>query len=186
VDNLKKSLFNIYVDVETTNFDPIRGDITSIGVVVTDNSFSVLDQFYSTVKPELNKFTSDEALTVSGFTRAALMLHKPRREACIDIMKFLKPFLSEHPQLMVSHTVNGFDWRFVDWMFRKEDLNWNIYKVLRHDYQLSTIKLARELGHSNNKLGEWATRLNLSFNHHNALDDALMCYNIHKHLEEKK
>ena len=91
MDNQKKSLFNIYIDVETTNFDPIRGDITSIGVVVTDNSFSILDQFYSTVKPDINKFTSDEALAISGFNKVALMLHKPRREACIDIMKFLKP-----------------------------------------------------------------------------------------------
>jgi len=183
---VKQSLFNIYIDIESSGFNPIRNDVTSIGVIVTDDLFNIQSQFYSTVKPDINKFTSDEALAISGFTRQALLLHKPRREACIDIMKFLKPYLSTEPQMMISHTVNCFDWRFLDWLFRKEDLNFNLYKILRHDYQLSTIKMARDLGHSNNQLGEWAKRLDLTFNHHNALDDALMCFNIHKHLADKK
>lgn len=179
------SNFYIFLDIESTGFDPIRNDVTSIGAIVTDRSHNVLSEFYTTVKPEINKFTSEDALVISGFSREALMQHKPQREACIDFMKFLKPYLELFPQTMVSHTVNGFDWRFLDWLFRKQDLNNNLYRVIRHDFQQSTIKIARDLGHSNNKLNEWAERLNLSFKHHNALEDAFMCFEIHRHLLDK-
>jgi DNA polymerase III epsilon subunit-like protein len=172
----------IFLDVETTSFDPIRGDVISLGAIVTDSSHNELGAFYTTVKPDMNKFISDDALAVSGFSRDDLLTFKPRREAVKDFMWFLKPHLDIFPQIMVSHTVNGFDYRFIDWMFRKEELNYKLYKIIRHDYQQSTIKMARDLGHSNNKLGEWATRLGLTFNHHNALEDARMCLNIHKHL----
>lgn len=178
--------FKIFLDVETTGFDPIRNDVISLGAVITDGSLSVVDEFYTTIKPNINKFISDDALAVSGFTRDQLIEHKPQRDACIDFMWFLKPFLSEEPQSMVSHTNNGFDWRFVDWLFRKQDLNYNLYKILRHDYQESTIKIARDLGHSNNKLNDWAKKLNLNFNHHNALDDARMCMEVYKWLLSTK
>lgn len=180
------SRFNIFVDVETTGFDTIRNDVTSIGAVVTDGSFNTLEEFYTTVRPELNQFTSDKALEVSMFTRETLMQHKPQREACIDFMYFLKPYLSTFPQTMISHTVNNFDWRFIDGLFRKQDLNFNLYKILRHDYQESTIKLARSLGHTENKLSDWAIKLELDFNHHNALDDARVCMEIYKWLSDMK
>lgn len=180
------SSFYIFLDVETTGFDPIRNDVTSIGVVVTDHSHVVLSEFYTTVKPEINKFTSEDALIVSGFSKETLLSHKPQREACIDFMKFLKPYLETFPQKMISHTVNGFDWRFVDWLFRKQELNYNLYKVIGHENQESTIKIARELGYSNNKLSDWGNRLSISFEHHNALEDAKMCYMIHKQLTKKE
>ena len=178
------SNYLVFVDAETSGFEPIRNDVTSIGAIVTDCSHNVLADFYTTVKPEINKFTSEEALVVSGFSKEALLTHKPQRQACIDFMRFLKPYLEEFPQMMVSHTVNGFDWRFIEWMFRKQELNYNLYRVLSPEFQESTIKLGRQAGHATNKLDEWAERLNLTFNHHNALDDARVCFQIHKHLSK--
>lgn len=180
------SRFNIFIDIESTGFDPIRNDVTSLGAIVSDGHLNIVNEFYTTARPDINKFTSDDALKISGFTREELLNHTPQRDACIDFMYFLKPFLSELPQNMVSHTSNNFDWRFIDWMFRKQELNWNIYKILRHDYQESTIKIARAQGHSNNKLNEWALRLNKTFNHHNALDDARMCMEVYKWLLNTK
>jgi DNA polymerase III epsilon subunit-like protein len=174
----------VFLDLETTGFDPIRNDVTSMGAIITDSSRIVLDELYTTARPDINKFTSDEALNISGFSKAQLLLHKPQREACIDLMKFLKPHLEEFPLMMVSHTSNNFDWRFLDWMFRKQDLNFKIYKALRHDYQQSTIKMGRSAGYDGNKLNQWAERLSLTFNHHNALDDARMCLEVHKFLSK--
>lgn len=179
------SKYYLFVDIESTGFDPIRNDVTSLGAIITDSSLSEMGSFYTTVKPDMNKFISDDALKVSGFSLANLMIHTEQRDACILFMKFLKPYLEYFPLTMVSHTVNNFDWRFVDWLFRKQELNFSLYKALRHDYQESTIKLGRDAGHSTNKLNEWAERLGLTFNHHNALDDARMCLEIYRHLKVK-
>ena len=179
------SRYYLFADIESTGFDPIRNDVTSIGAIVTDSSLNELAAFYTTVKPDLNKFVSDEALQVSGFSRANLMIHTSQREACILFMKFLKPYLEQFPMMMVSHTVNNFDWRFIDWLFRKQELNYSLYKALRYDYQESTIKLGRDAGYPTNKLNEWADRLKLNFNHHNAMDDARMCLEIYRHLKGK-
>lgn len=175
----------VFLDVETTGFDPIKNDVTSLGAIITDSSLNEVGSFYTTVKPDMNKFISDDALKVSGFSLANLMIHTEQRDACILFMKFLKPYLECFPLTMVSHTVNNFDWRFIDWMFRKQELNFSLYKALRYDYQESTIKLGRDAGYPTNKLNEWADRLNLSFNHHNALDDAKMCLEIYRHLKNK-
>lgn len=183
--NQSRSSYYFFIDIESTGFDPIRNDVTSLGAIVTDSSLNELNAFYTTVKPDMNKFVSDEALSVSGFTRANLMIHTPQRDACIAFMKFLKPYVELFPQIMVTHSLNNFDWRFVDWLFRKQELNYSLYKILRYDYQESTIKMGRDAGYQTNKLNEWADRLNMTFNHHNALDDARMCLEIYRHLKGK-
>lgn len=180
------SKYLIFADVESTGFCPMKNDVTSIGAVITDRSHNLLREFYTTVRPDINKFTSDDALKVSGFSREQLMEHKPRREALIAFSYFLKPYLEIFPQTLISHTVNSFDYRFIDWCFRKEGFHFSLYRIIRYDFQESTIKMGRDAGFSTNKLSEWAERLSLTFQHHNALDDAKMCLNVHKYLSELK
>jgi len=162
----------------------MKNDVSSIGVIVADSNYREVGAFYTKVRPDINNFISDKALEVSGFSRDQLSTFIPRRDAIIKFMHFLKPYVEATPQTMVSHTVNNFDYRFVDWMFRKEDLHFSLYRIIHYEYQLSTIKMGREAGHATNSLEEWASRLKLSFNHHNALDDARMCYNIFKCLSQ--
>lgn len=176
----------IFFDLETTGFDPIRNDVTSIGCIVTDEKVNVLDKFYIEVRPDINKFTSLDALVVSGFTIDQLKNFPSRKEALITLLNFLSNHESSWPHVSVSHSINNFDFKFLDWCFRKENINYSLYKTIRHDFQLSTIKIARSLGYKNNKLNIWANNLNIDFKHHNALSDAHMCMEIYKWLLNTK
>jgi DNA polymerase III epsilon subunit-like protein len=173
-----------YCDVETSGFDPIRNDVISLALVVTDRELNVKGEFYETAKPEFNKFYSEEAEKIHGFRQRDMYKFQSRRQLCENLLKFLKPFKSEInvPNLFVQHALGQFDYKFIEWAFRKEELQYELWKVLRQDYQRSTITEARKLGFKNNKLNEWADRLEIHLNHHIAIEDARLCMEVDKFL----
>jgi DNA polymerase III epsilon subunit-like protein len=92
-------------------------------------------------------------------------------------MIFLVKYLcsSHTPRPLFYHAIKGFDYLFLDWFFRKENLEYSLYKIFTFPTSHSTVLLARSLGYEGNKLDQWAQRLSETFEHHNALDDAMMC-----------
>lgn len=177
-------MYRIYCDVETTGFDPIRNDVVSIALVVTDEALTIKGEFYETVKPDFNKFYSDEAEKIHGFSKSQLKKFQEPRKLCINILNFLKPFKDENnfPRLFVSHSLRQFDYLFMEWLFRKQNLHFSMWKVLSQDKQRSTIKIAREQGYKTNKLNIWAERLGFDLKHHDAVSDTRCCLEVDKYL----
>jgi len=94
-----KSLFNnkyrFFIDVETTGFDPMRNDIVSLAMIVTDIDGTEIGEFYETCRPEFNKFYSTEAEEIHGFKRSELEKFQTPRELCKKLLWFLNDFRVE-------------------------------------------------------------------------------------------
>lgn len=180
----KESEFYIFSDCETTGFDPVRNDMISVSLIVTDSNHNIIDKYYDEIKPDFNKFYSEEAEKIHGFTKRDMKNFKPRKEACIDMLKFLKPFKDKNntPRPFVFHALRNFDYQFLNWAFRKEELQYSLWKIIEGGNIFSTIEMARKAGYKDNKLNTWAKRLGVDFSHHLAEDDAKMCLNLYKHL----
>ena len=176
--------FNIFCDVETTGFDPWRNDICSLAVIVTNNNLSVESSFYTTVKPEINKFYSEDAESVHGFTRDEMKTFPPPECVCNDLLAFLAPFKAKNnsPRLFVSHSLRQFDYLFLEVMFRKQGLEYELWKVIEQRHQRSTIKEARKQGYKKNGLAEWSKRLGFDLKHHDALSDTMGCLEVDRYL----
>jgi DNA polymerase-3 subunit epsilon len=187
-----KSLFNnklrFFVDVETTGFDPIRNDVVSLAMIVTDQDGGTLGTFYETCRPNFNKFYDPSAEKIHGFSREQLEKFQAPRELCKKPLWFLNDFRTpDQDELLIYHALNYFDWHFLDWIFRKSELEKSLYKMFNQNCTLSTIEISRKLGNEkNNKLNQWAERLGIELDHHNALSDTMACAKIYFHLTEGK
>ena len=180
----KKYKYRIYCDIESTGFDPIRNDLVSIALIVANREMVKVGEFYETAKPDFNKFYSEEAEEIHGFGMAQLMSFQNPRVLCLNLLKFLKPYKDQFnfPQLFVSHSLRSFDYKFMQWLFMKQDLQNSLWKVLRPDFQRSTILEGRAAGYSDNKLNVWADRLGIELDHHDAASDTNCCYEVDKFL----
>lgn len=178
------SEFLIFNDVETTGFCPVRNDVVSAAFIVTDKKLDIKDKFYIEVRPEFNKFYSERAEEIHGFNKEKLKTFMPRKEACIKILTFLKPFKDpkSNPRPFIFHANRNFDYKFIDQMFRKESLQYSLWKVIEGGNLISTLKMARAANYKSNKLSEWASRLGVDLIHHNAMSDTNTCLEIYKHL----
>jgi DNA polymerase III epsilon subunit-like protein len=171
--------YSFVIDIESTGFCPIRNDIISIGLVVLDDKLQVIDTFYEKAKPDVYKWMTEDTVAthVHGFTLSEMLFFPDRMVTIKKLMIFLVKYLcsSHTPRPLFYHAIKGFDYLFLDWFFRKENLEYSLYKIFTFPTSHSTVLLARSLGYEANKLDQWASRLGESFNHHNALDDAMMC-----------
>lgn len=179
--------YRVYVDCETTGFDPIRNDVVSMAIVVTDQKMSIKDRFYQTARPEFNKFYSEEAELVHGFKRDELKKFQSPEILCNSILSFLSKFKSKNnsPSLFISHSLRQFDFLFIDWLFRKQNKQYDLWKIIRQDHQRSTITEARNAGYKNNGLDLWAKRIGFNLTHHDAMSDTLCCLEIDKYLTKE-
>ena len=183
-------------DLETTGFDPIRNDVIEICIIVTDSNRVPINEFYSKVKPPIiNNITwSESAEKVHGISVESLEHEPSRRDVCIKLLNFLKPYKDpdNFPQPFVFHANGFFDFNFLEWMYRKETLEYSFWKMFSVNKAVSTIKLARaETAHNSHGLAVWAERLGFDLKHHSAQSDTLCCLKIYDYLmkdytDEKK
>jgi len=175
-----------FCDVETTGFDPIRNDIVSVAMVVTDKNMNWEGEFYQTLRPEFNKFYSAEAEKIHGFNKKQMLEFPHPRKTLIELLKFLNRWRSPgqwHP--FIFHALRGFDFKFLEWAFRKQELHWSFFKMFDERFTQSTISMARSAGYSGNKLNEWADRLDFGLDHHNALSDTKCCAEVYGFLRQE-
>lgn len=175
-----------FSDVETTGFDPIRNDIVSLAMIVTDREFNPVGEFYETCRPEFNKFYSEDAEKVHGFNRSQLESFQHPRKLCIKLLNFLAPYRTPgkfHPY--IYHAFKYFDYRFSEWAFRKNELHWSWFKMFDERFTQSTLSMARNAGYTGNKLNQWAERIGFELEHHNALSDTKCLVPLYKYLKEK-
>ena len=111
----KKNKFRIYCDIESTGFDPIRNDLISIAMIVTDREMVKRAEFYETAKPDFNKFYSEDAEKIHGFGIAQLMSFQNPSVLCLNLLKFLKPFKDQFnfPQSKHFLLSKGLRYRYI-------------------------------------------------------------------------
>lgn len=180
----EKYLF--FCDLETSGLDPIRNDVVSLCIMVTDSEFNIMGTFYETCKPEFNKFYSEKAEEIHGFSRAELSGFQSRKKMLISLLHFLNEFRSPgqyHP--FIYHALKGFDWKFVVNAFEKENMRWSFYKMFNWNFTESTVEMARNAGYIGNKLNEWADRMGFELDHHDARSDTECCLEVYKYLRRK-
>lgn len=185
---MKIAPYSFVIDFETTGFCPIRNDIISMGLVVVDDKLKVIDTLYLKFKPDIYKWMNEDnvATNVHGFKLSEMVFFPERRVSLIQLLNFLKKYKCplNNTRPLFYHALNGFDYLFLEWAFRKEDLNYSLWKVFDYPTSHSTVLLARSLGYEGNKLDQWASRLNEKFNHHDALDDAMMCAKLIQYINK--
>lgn len=174
-------------DTETTGFSKLNNDLISLSCEVRDFNWDLKDETTLYSAPMAKKRWSQKAEKVHGFSYGEACSFDHPRKTAINLLHFLKPFKhpGNHPILFVSHDLNGFDWGFMEWLYRWQDLQYSFWKVFNEGYKLSTIKMAREQGHQGNKLNEWADRLDFELNHHEVKSDRVACAKVFKHLIEE-
>lgn len=179
----------IYVvnDVETGGRHKWWHDVVSCGLVIIDQDFNIIDTFYEKCCPWYPKNFDDETVAIHGMSLDHLKRQQSSRELCIKVLHFLNQYRNkERIEYLpfVFHALNNFDYNFMENMFLKNDLQFSWYKLFNRCNAHSTIMMAREQGYEKNGLAEWAPRIGVrNEQHHNALNDAIICAKIFKHLK---
>ncbi len=164
---LKGKSFVVF-DLETTglNSAPTSGNmdrIIEIGAYkICDGA--ICESFSSFINPE--KKLSDEIIKLTGITEEMVSGAPTYEQVMPDFFKFCEG------SVLVGHNIAGFDFKFVDYYCAK--LGYMFERKL-----IDTIPLSQELLFlSNYKLNTVADRFGITFNHHRAVDDALVTAKI--------
>lgn len=205
--------FDIYIDLEFTGFDPIKNEVIELGAVVCERGkFDILDSFVKRMKPAImsDNMWDEGAEKVHGISREVLLGEADQRDVLIEFLRFLVPFRNQDnkPQLFVSHAnrmkTSTIDYRFLEWAYRKNDLEYSFWKVFKEDYVLSTISMALDCGYGKkqlfddngnpvytktgrpklegNGLAIWSKRAEFELEHHTAISDAIGCMKVREFL----
>lgn len=202
---MMRRYFFVY-DVETSGSCPIRnGPIWVVILVVDAYTMLVVETFERSIRPPMlnTKSWSSEAEKYHGITYQEVLNFQDNKSFCLDFLWFMKKYKDEinRPLPFVSHAsptgrkvfneitkemefapYPWIDYNFLMWCFIKEGLEYSFYKVCTQDSQISTVKIARELGFKGNRLNQWAERLGFPLNHHDPKSDALCTLELYKYL----
>jgi len=167
-----------FVDLETTGFCPIRNDVLEAVVLVVNESDEIINKWKGNSRPDFNHWGGEH---VHGISAHAAAKFPTRREFCISFLQFLVPYKDEINRThdFFYHGKNRFDYRFFEWAFRKEDLQYSFWKVFSEEKVHSTIPR----GTKNNSLDVWAKRIGFNIKHHDAESDVYCCFEVYKYLK---
>lgn len=164
---LKNNTFVVF-DLETTglNSSPSAGNmdrIIEIGAYKVSGG-EINESFSTFVNPQ--KKLSDEIIKLTGITPEMVENAPTYEQVMPDFFKFCQG------ASLVGHNIAGFDFKFVDYYCSQLG-----YQLERKLYD--TIPLSQELLFlSNYKLNTVADHFGITFNHHRAVDDALVTAKI--------
>ena len=164
---LKNNTFVVF-DLETTglNSSPSAGNmdrIIEIGAYKISGG-EINESFSTFVNPQ--KKLSDEIIKLTGITPEMVENAPTYEQVMPDFFKFCQG------AILVGHNIAGFDFKFVDYYCSQLG-----YQLERKLYD--TIPLSQELLFlSNYKLNTVADHFGITFNHHRAVDDALVTAKI--------
>ncbi len=166
-DCLKNNTFVVF-DLETTglNSSPSGGNMDSI---IEIGAYKIIggeikESFSTFVNP--GKKLSEEIIKLTGITQDMVDGAPSYEKVMPDFFKFC------HGCCLVGHNVTGFDFKFVDYYCSQ--LGYHLERKL-----FDTFPLSQELLFlSNYKLNTVADHFGITFNHHRAVDDALVTAKI--------
>jgi len=164
---LKGKTFVVF-DLETTglNSAPTSGNMDKI---IEIGAYKVVDgviseSFTTFINPQ--KKLSEEIIRLTGITEEMVAGAPTYEQVMPDFFKFCDG------AILVGHNIAGFDFKFVDYYCAK--LGYMLERKI-----IDTIPLAQELLFlSNYKLNTVADKFGIVFNHHRAIDDALVTAKI--------
>lgn len=164
---LKGKSFVVF-DLETTglNSAPTSGNMDRI---IEIGAFKIIDgiiceSFTTFINPQ--KKLSEEIIKLTGITEDMVANAPTYENAMPDFFKFCSG------SYLVGHNIAGFDYKFVDYYCAK--LGYMLERKI-----IDTIPLSQELLFlSNYKLNTVADKFGIVFNHHRAIDDALVTAKI--------
>ncbi|MEG6584026.1 3'-5' exonuclease [Dendrosporobacter sp. 1207_IL3150] len=150
----------VAIDFETANSS--RSSACSVAVVTVENS-KIVDSFYSLIKPSNLKFDYWNT-RIHGIT-AEDVLNQP---TFADIWDKLKPYL--HNKTVIAHNA-AFDISVLRSVITEYGLTAPLFN------HFCTVSMSKKVwpDSENFKLSTLAKRFDISFEHHNALDDARVC-----------
>ncbi|MCD8286796.1 MAG: hypothetical protein LUD50_06205 [Clostridia bacterium] len=167
-DCLKDNEF-VVIDIETTglNATPVGGRmdaILEIGAYKVKGG-NICESFTTFVNPE--RRISEEITKLTGITEEMVADAPTSSQVMPDLFKFM------YGCITVGHNIVNFDFNFLEHYCAEEG-----YILDRR--MIDTVDLAREQipGLNNYKLNTLADYFNISFNHHRAVDDALVTAKI--------
>ena len=166
-DCLKQNEFVVF-DLETTglNSSPAGGNmdkIIEIGAYKIKNGV-IAESFTTFINPQ--KKLSDEIIKLTGITEEMVKDAPTYEKVMPDFFKFCNGCY------LVGHNIAGFDFKFVDYYCSQ--CGYNLDRKL-----FDTIPLSQQLLFlPNYKLNTVADHFNITFNHHRAIDDALVTAKI--------
>jgi DNA polymerase-3 subunit epsilon len=167
---LKQDL--VFVDLETTGFDPIKDRVVEVGVVRIKNG-QIIDTFNSLVNPGLPEIPSSVE-RITGIKPKQLLKAPPFSEIKQQVFNLLRN------ALFVAHNVE-FDYGFIECEFERHSLPYSAPR-------LCTVKLSRELypDFVSHNLDSISQRFEIPIdNRHRAMDDALATWEFYRKSHEK-
>jgi DNA polymerase III epsilon subunit-like protein len=181
-------MYYIVNDNETSGRHHWWHDVVTCGLVVLDEDFRIVNKFYEECSPWMPKNFDHETVEIHGKSLDYLMRQQSPKQMCINMLHFLNDYRDKNQIVympFIYHALNRFDFKFMDSMFLKNGLEFSFRKMFHWQHSFSTIRMARQLGYSNNGLDEWGLRLGKRFMHHNALDDAFIAAEVFAYLMSK-
>lgn len=195
---IPESEYYFHCDLETTGFEFWRSSVIEIAFVVTDKHLNKIDEFVTTARPVTTTGRGYDPKTekIHGYCFEELLQFKTQREACLEILHFLKKYLPTGTvtRPFIYHANGSFDWTFLYIMFQLEGLNHSLDRFFGPSSHYSTMKLARMLGYFIPKkdqvpvieggdgdglgLKVLSKMINFPLVHHRALSDTDACYYI--------
>lgn len=175
------SPYKIYVDVETTALSAQKGDVIVSSLIVADLDRNELAARTFYIKPMNPQAWDPGAEKIHKIPIEKALAHT---DTPMDILYFLKPYyVPDKYAEFISHSLNGFDFNFMEWLYRKNQLEYSFWKMFHGEHTSSTILKAREkLQLPNFKLNTICEHFSISLDHHNAESDVRACYEIDKRL----
>ena len=164
---LKNKTFVVF-DLETTglNSTPAAGNMDAI---IEIGAYKIIDgviceSFSTFVNPK--RKLSDEIISLTGITEEMVKDAPTYEEVMPDFFKFCQG------NILVGHNAANFDFKFIDYYCSR--IGYTLERKI-----IDTIPLAQELLFlPNYKLNTIADHFKISFNHHRAVDDALVTAKI--------
>lgn len=173
-DCLKNNVF-VVLDLETTGRNTMPSAsmdrITEIGACKIEGGV-IKESFSTLVNPQ--RKLSEEIVNLTGITDEMLKDAPTYEQVMPDFYKFC------NGSYLVGHNIVGFDWKFIEYY-------WNQLGYIPERKLFDTLPLAQELLFLKNfKLNTIADKFGFSFNHHRALDDAVVTAKIFMELIKLK
>jgi len=181
-----------FCDVETTGFSPLYNDVIQVACIVADKDLNIIDTFDGGIRPTSRKNWTMKSQEVHGITFNEALRFPPGKKVAIDLLWFLNRFKADdnQPLLFVAHEYHGFDFKFFENIFRRENLDNSFRKVFNYNCRESTLEMAdkykKVTGLDKSKLNILAEYFNIYLDHHSAVSDVNACYEVYKNFKNMK
>lgn len=200
--DLRRYIVKIFVDVETTGFDPWRDSVLSLACVLTDDNGNTIDTFYEFCRPATTNKTvtlytekngrivpyerdlwSEKAAKIHGISYEQAMKQQHPINLCVNFLNFLAKRVGA-PTPLTMYTKNmAFDLRMITAMMYR-NLEHHAYKMYRY-VDFRNWENVYDMVPNATELAIVAKREGIDINAHDALSDVTAMIELWKRYSVK-